>query len=229
MKSLLLAAIALVTAGGVQAQMFEGSIGGGISTVGKPKGLPSVYQGSKSVVNPSVTAQFHYNLSDYWQIGGSISSQEMTRTGNWSNTSPFGQPSVNKNVTFVIANPAISFNVRVNRMIPFYSSYNPELVQSAIYFGASAGAIFTSNDGKTITSSDGYVKDFDLENGKGYTIGIHGGYTYYYKRHIAVFGELEPMFAQVYTSDARDAHNLEQYHMIYLNVNIGLRYRWGYY
>lgn len=228
MKSLLLATIALLTAGSLQAQMFEATIGGGVSTVGKPKGLPGVYQGSKSVISPSVTAQFNYNVNDYWQIGGSINGEEMMRKGDWTNTSPFGLPGVNKNVNFVIADPAISFNVRVNRMIPFYSSYIPDLVQSAIYFGVSAGAIFTANDGRTILSSDSYVKQFDLENGKGYTIGIHGGYTYYYKRHLAVFGELEPMFAQVYTSDARDAHALEQYHMIFFHANIGVRYRWGY-
>lgn len=228
MKSLLLATIALLTAGSLQAQMFEATLGGGISTVGKPKGLPGVYQGTKSVISPSVTAQFNYNINDYWQIGGAINGEEMKRTGDWTNTQPFGQPGVNKNVNFVVADPAISFNVRVNRIIPFYSPYIPDLVQSAVYFGASIGAIFTANDGGEFLNAESYVKQFDLENGKGYTIGIHGGYTYYYKRHLAVFGEIEPMFAQVYTSDSRDAHALEQYHMIYFHANIGVRYRWGY-
>lgn len=225
MKPLLLTAFALLFAGSTYAQYYEVGLGGGLGTVGTPSGLPTQYQGSSGSWNGMASAGYNYNINDYWQIGGTIDMSNWKRTGTWN----VNGSSTSTNVDFILANPAIAFCVRGNRVIPFYSPINPEMVQSQIYFGVSAGMMFTANDGKTFTGSDSYVKQFDLENGKGYIIGIQAGYAYYFRRHLGVFGEIAPRYVNIMASDARYGHELEKYHLINFNVTVGVRYRFGFY
>jgi len=223
MRPLLLTAIAILTAGSLHAQLYEGGIGYGTGYAGTPQGIPSQYQGSSSSKNPSFIGMFHYNISDLWQVGGSIDGAKWVRTGNWNSIGGSITPA-----TYTIADPALSFCARFNRIFPFYSEVNPEMIKSYLYIGASVGMVFTSNDGQQNISSDGHV-NYDLENGKGYTIGVQGGYVYYFRKHLGLYAEVAPRYANITTSDARDNHSLESFHLTYYSLTIGVRYRFKYY
>lgn len=223
MRPLLLTIIALLTAGTLQAQLYEAGISYGTGSVGKPQGLPSNYQGSNSKSNPVITGMLMYNISDVWQVGGSFDVSKWTRTGSWSNIGGGSVP-----VTYNIADPAVNFSARFNRKVPFYSEVNPELVKSYLYIGVAAGMIFTANDGQESASSDGHV-NFDLQNGKGYTVGFQVGYVYFSRGHLGLYAELAPRYSNITTSDARNSHKFESYHLTYYNISLGVRYRFKYY
>ncbi len=223
MRPLLLTALSLLVAINLQAQLYEAGIGYGTGSCGKPVGIPSQYQGSTSTSNPVFMGMFHYQISDVWQIGGSIDGCKWIRNGSWSSIGSSNTPA-----TFTIANPVTNFCVRFNRMLPFYSVVNPELVKSYLYLGVSAGMTFTSNDGTQSLSTDGH-ENFDLQNAKGYTIGFQVGYAYFFRKHLGLYAELAPRYTNLTASDARDSHSLEKFNLTYYNFTVGVRYRFKYY
>ncbi|MBA3827828.1 MAG: hypothetical protein H0X33_02730 [Taibaiella sp.] len=229
MRALLFAAFALLVTGSTYGQYYEVGLGGGYGTISTPEGLPKQYQGTKSDWNGLANVHFNYNFSDYWQLGGSVDMINWSRTGNWVISGPAGTTQGTKNVNYSIANPAVCVAIHGNAVVPFYSEFNPDRIKSEIYFGVSVGAVFTANDGVTSQYPDGNVQQVDLQNGKGYMIGIQAGYAYYIKRHFGFFGEIAPRYVNVRSSDAQDAHALEHYHLFNFNALVGIRYRFGYY
>jgi len=223
MRPILLTALALVVTTTLHAQMYEAGIGYGTGSSGTPQGIPSEYQGSNKTSNPVYMGMLVYNINDFWQIGGSIDAGTWIRTGNYASIGGGTTP-----VTITVANVASSFCVRFNRLLPFYSAVNPELIKSYLYLGASGGLLFTSNDGKQSVAPDGHA-NFDYQNGKGYTVGFQVGYTYFFRKHLGLYAELAPRYASVHTSDAFDAHKLENFNLTYYNFTIGVRYRFKYY
>jgi hypothetical protein len=214
----------MLIATSLQAQKYELGLSGGTSGAGIIQGVPSQYQGNSGTSNTEVSGIFNYLMDDYWQFGGSIDAEKWTRKGSW----PSVVPPASTPVTISVADPVLNICFHANRMVPMYSAINPEMVKSYFYFGASLGLCFTANDGRSNLTSDG-KETFDYQNAKGYTIGLQVGYVYYPKRHLGLYAEFAPRYANLSTSDARDAHALESFHLVYWGLTVGLRYRFPFF
>ena len=237
MKAFLLT-IALVTAvGSLYAQdpadfKIEIGLSGGICTNTIPGGSSALYEGSNSSWNPAGSIKVDYNINENWQIGGEIGAAKWMTTGSWPVNDAFGQSLQSQKITFIIANPAISACLQVNRVVPFYSKYK-HFNKANFYYGVSLGLLPTVNDGgityskydKSPDPALTYVSQYDYGFGIGYTAGIQVGYSYYIVPKFGVNVELAGRYAYVGTNETRYNHENTHYDLLYFPATIGLRYR----
>ena len=233
MKSFLLTAASFIFASAMYAQSYEIGLNAGISTTRKPH--KSVYHTTDNVYNYAADVNFHYNLTERWQIGATVGITKWQRQDSWPLSSTNNMSLGEQDVRLVLAKNAMSFALKFNHVIPFYERYE-DFVRSALYIGVSAGAVVVGNDGMVNYSRVNpntpaeytYASEYHFESGYGALLGFQVGYTYYFSEHVGLNLDIAPKVAWVRTNDARQARANNQYNLWYVPTTIGIHYRFGY-
>lgn len=234
MKILCSIAIAVLASTSVFAQKFEIGINGGVSTTSRPN--ESLYQGKKGLWTYNADVNFHYNLSERWQAGLQVGLTNWERKEDFRLSGPNNQDLGNREVSYLLAKNAVSFAFQFNHVIPFYQRYE-DYVKSQVYFGISAGAVVTGNDGKIVYSRVNpntpteytYASEYHFNGGYGFLLGAQLGYTYFFNEHLGVNIDCSPRIAWMSTTtDARYGHANDRFNIIYFPTTIGIHYRFGY-
>jgi len=237
MKRVLFFLIAITAANSLFAQLppdyrFEFGVNGGMSTTTLPTGPDALYTGSKTTWSPEFSVRFHYNLTDKWQIGIDAGRSKWSTTGNWTLSDVNGQTLQSKQVTFNIADPAVSVCAQLNRMVGFRSRYK-EYNKANLYYGISFGTLVAVNNAGSSLSAYGaspdpklmYTSSYNYGYGIGYLTGVQIGLSYYIWENFGVNVELAAREAYVWNNDSRYGHANDEYNIFYFPMTVGLRYR----
>ena len=239
MKAFLLtAAVFLVCAGSMFAQnlppdyLWEIGINGGLSTFTRPLGPANAYQGTHTNTSHDYSLRANYYFNPHWMINLDIGTRQWISYGQWKLNDLFGQPLKPMDVTFLVADYAITEQVGINYVVPFYTAYNT-FNRSNINFGVTMGLINTINDGSIAYSkykqapdpNYTYVSKYDYGFGIGMTYGLQMGYTYYIVPRLGVNVDLSVRYANVNTNDVRYNHSISHFHTLYFPETLGLRWR----
>ena len=239
MRSFLLTIIAVAAAVcQLQAQnfppdyRFEAGVNFGGNVITMPKGPQGEYQGSKTNWMPTGALTFNYNFSNYWQLGGEIGASTWKTTGSWPLTDAYGKTLQNKDVTFLVANPAINVSAVGNRLVPFFSKYK-DYNKANFYYGVMLGVIATVNDGGTMQSNYNaspdqqfvYTSQYNYGYGIGYTAGAQVGLSYYISENLGINIQGAARYAKVGTDDTRYGHVNANFHLWYFPCTVGFRLR----
>ncbi len=239
MKAFLLTTAAILAcAGSMFAQnlppeySWEIGVNGGYSTMTRPLGPAEAYQGTRTNVSTDYSLRACYFFNPHWMINLDLGNRRWESYGQWNVTDLFGQPLKPQQITFVVADYALTETVGMNYVIPFYSKYNT-INRSNINFGVIFGLINTMNDGSIAyskykappDSNYTYMSKYDYGFGIGYTFGLQIGYTYYFLPRFAVNVDLGLRYADVKTNDVRYNHENSNYHLLYFPETLGLRWR----
>lgn len=239
MRALLLtAATALVCSGSVSAQYipeepkWEIGLNAGLSNHTRPLGPAVVYQGTRTKTVHEYSARLNYYINERWMVGLDIGERKWQSWADWSLPATFGQKRDNYEMSFLIANHAISESIHINYMIPFYTQYMT-YNKANVYFGVMAGMVTTVNDGgieyaKTTSQPDSgqtYVSSYHYGFGVGYNFGAQVGFTYYLVERLGINIELACRYANVGTNDNRYNGENKKFYLLYFPETVGLRWR----
>jgi hypothetical protein len=198
MKSGLYLFLLVIISTFANAQSFEVGINGGMSTTTKPK--KSAYTGEGNMWESAVDLNFHYNFNERWQTGLSVGMTSWSVNTEWPASETNGSNLKPQDVKLVFAKRAVSFAFQFNHVVPFHKQYE-DFLASQLYFGVSAGAVVTGNDGKQVFVKQNpntgieytATSEYHFQPGYGWLTGIQVGYTYYFGPHfganIHVWGE----------------------------------------
>ncbi len=239
MKAFLLtAAVFLGCAGCLFAQnlppdyYWEIGVNAGYSTFTRPLGPSIPYQGTRTNVSHDYSIRATYYFNPHWMINADFGDRRWISYGQWKLNDLYGKVLQPRDITFLVADHAISSQIAMNYVIPFYAKYNT-FNRANLNFGASFGMITTVNDGSISystynappDSSYKYVSKYNYGYGVGYTFGIQMGYTWYIVPRLGVNLDLSMRYANVHTNDVRYDHANTKFHTVYFPESIGLRWR----
>lgn len=247
MKGLFLTAVALLACAGSMFAQYNGYRGaymlpplyswevgfnGGLSVATRPSGPAEAYQGSRTNVVHDFSVNVNYYFSDHWMLGFDLGTRKWESFGTWSLPITMGQYLQPRDVSFLVADHAISSNFQMNYVIPFYTKYNT-FNRANLYFGAMLGMINTVNDGSLGYSTYNaapdsgytYLSSYHYGFGIGYNFGIQAGFTYYIIPRLGVNIELGARYASVGTNDERYGHENAHFHLVYFPETLGVRWR----
>ena len=239
MKALLLTAAALMACAG---SMFAQNIGptydwevglnGGFSAITRPLGPANAYQGTRTnlVHDYSIKATYYFN--EHWNLNFDLGTRQWETFGSWQLNDQNGQQLKSRDVTFLIADHAITESFQFNYTIPFYARYSNEN-RANLYFGVMFGLVTTTNDGSmgyskynaAPDSNYTYTSKYDYGYGIGLSYGVQVGYTYYIIQRLGINVELAARYAGVKTNDERYKAENDHYHLLYFPETIGLKWR----
>ncbi len=239
MKAILLTAAAfLAFAGGLSAQnlppdyLWEVGINGGASVITRPLGPTDPYQGTRTKIVADYSARLNYYPDPHWMLTADIGTRKWETYATWQLPVRFGQYLQPRDVSFLEAAHAITENVGINYVVPFYTKYSR--VNSAnLYFGATVGLVTTVNDGSSTFStykspSDSgykYMSSYHYSFGFGYSYGIQAGFTYYILPRLGVNIDLAMRYASVHTTDQNYRKQNDDFYLLYFPETIGVRWR----
>ena len=239
MKAFLLtAALFVASAGSMFAQnlppdyFWEIGVNGGYSTFTRPLGPPNAYQGVRTNVSKDLSVRANYYLSPHWMLNLDIGTRHWESYGQWKINDLYGQSLQPRDITFLVADYALTECVGINYVIPFYTKYNT-FNRSNINFGVAVGMINTINDGsiayskyKNAPSPDlVYMSQYNYASGIGFTYGIQMGYTYYILPRLGLNIDLAMRYATVKTNDYRYNHANSNFRTLYFPETLGIRWR----
>ncbi len=239
MKAFLLTvAIFLGAAGSMFAQnlppdyFWEIGVNAGFSTFTRPLGPANAYQGTQTNVSPDYSIRASYFFNPHWMMNADVGTRKWESYGQWSLTDLNGQALKPQQITFLVADKAMTESIGINYVIPFYSQYNT-INRSNINFGVTLGIINTINDGSIAyskyksapDSNYTYMSRYDYGYGIGLTYGAQIGYTYYILPRLALNVDLAIRYAGVHTNDIHYDHENANFHTIYFPETLGLRWR----
>lgn len=239
MKAFLLTVAAfLACAGSMFAQnlppeySWEVGVNGGYSVMTRPLGPPDGYQGRRTKVVNDYSARLSYFATPNWMIHFDFGERRWESFGDWQLTSLFGKKLGTREVSFLVAEHALSSSVGASYVVPFYTRYNT-FNRANLYFGAMLGMVTTTNDGSLGYSKFGegpdsnytYVSSYHYGYGIGYSFGLHTGFTYYIIPRLGVNIELGVRYANVKTNDEHYGGVNNNFRLLYFPETIGLRWR----
>ncbi|MES2700998.1 MAG: hypothetical protein V4649_00070 [Bacteroidota bacterium] len=242
MKALFLSIVALLgCAGTVSAQYnyalppmysWEVGINGGLSVATRPTGPAEVYQGSRTDIVHDFSARIGYYFSEHWMMALDIGDRRWESFGTWTLPTTFGQSLQPRNISFLIADHALSSSIQMNYVIPFYTRYRT-YTKANLYFGVLVGMVNTFNDGSigysrynaAPDSSFMYTSSYNYQHGIGYSLGLQAGFTYYVVPRLGLNIELGTRYVDIGTHEQRYAHQNARYHLLYFPQTVGIRWR----
>lgn len=239
MKAFLLtAATILAFAGSMFAQnlppdyRWEVGVNAGLSTFTRPLGPADAYQGTRTNVSHDYSLRANFFFNEHWMLSADFGTRQWISYGQWEQNDLLGRTLKPRDVTFLVADYAITESFGMNYIIPFYTRYNT-FNRANINFGANIGLINTINDGSISYSKYKvdpnpdftYVSRYDYGYGIGTTWGLQMGFTYYIIPRLAVNLDLSMRYASVHTNDTRYNHANSNFHTLYFPETLGLRFR----
>lgn len=248
MKGLILTVVALVTSvsslfaqynsyrGGyyMLPPLYNWEVGfqGGLSVATRPTGPAEAYQGNRTNIVHDYSVRANYYFNEHWMMGLDVGDRRWESFGTWEQPYTFGTYLQPRDVSFLIADHAISTSIQMNYVKPFYAKFNT-FNRANLYFGAMLGWVNTINDnsigyskyGEAPDSNYKYVSSYHYANGIGWSFGIQTGFTYYIIPRLGVNLELAARYVDVGTREERYSHENARYHLIYFPETIGVRFR----
>ena len=239
MKAFLLTvAVLMVFTGSISAQNlppeydWEVGVNGGFSVITRPLGPSRGYQGTRTNVVNDFSAQITRYFNEHWFMTFDLGNRKWETFGDWTPVGPYGQKMPKEQITYQIADHAISESFQLNYNIPFYTHFHT-FNRSNLYFGVMLGLITTVSDGslgysKYQTGADSgatYVSKYNYGMGVGWSYGFQMGYTYYIVPRLGVNIELGMRYAGVTTNDVKYGSENTNFHLLYFPETVGLRWR----
>jgi len=239
MKAFLLTAAALMAcAGSMFAQnlppdySWEIGINGGLSGFTRPLGPANLYQGNRTNIVPDYSIRLNYFANPHWMLNLDIGSRKWQTVGSWQLNDNQGVKLKTRDITFLVADHAVTENVGINYVIPFYTRYN-NFNSSNINFGVTAGLVTTTNDGSLGYSTYNaapdptyvYVSHYDYGYGIGYSFGVQMGFTYFIAPRLGVNVDLAMRYVKVGTNDEHYGSENNHFYLLYFPGTVGLRWR----
>jgi Outer membrane protein beta-barrel domain len=212
---------------------WEIGLNGGFSVCTRPVGPPDAYRGTRTNVVPDFSIRGGYSFNQHWQMNLDIGSRLWETFGTWQINGTYGQSLGNQNISFMLAQRAVSESIQFNYVIPFYTHFQV-YNKANLYFGAMFGAVTTVNDGsETISkykspvdsSSTNFVSKVDYNSGIGYSMGVQTGFSYFFVPKLGINVEFAVRYANITTSDINNGGELSRYRLLYFPETIGIRYR----
>jgi hypothetical protein len=211
---------------------WEFGVNGGLSGFTRPLGPDRAYQGSRTNIVPDFSLRLNYLASPHWMLNLDIGSRKWQTAGTWTPNDPQGVTLKPRDVTFLVADHAITENVGINYVIPFYTRYN-NFNSTNINFGVTVGLVTTTNDGSLGYSKYGtapdpnypYLSRYDYGYGIGYSYGAQMGITYYIVPRLGVNLDAAMRYVNVGTTDEHYGSENNHFYLLYFPVTIGLRWR----
>ena len=230
MKSLVLTITIALCSLQLMAQRFELGVNGGIGCSSKPYG--ALYQGSDRVFTPAFNLSIQHNYSERWQIGFDIGMTSWQRNDNWHLIGPNNEDLGYKPVKYLAAKNAVSFALKLNHTIPFYSQHE-DLAKAVFYFGAAAGPVIIGNDGNIEYSKMNpntpseyiYTAAYHFQSGYGFLLGGQVGFNYYLSPRVGINIQVSPSITWAKINDWRMGGNNNEFHVFNCTRTIGIRYR----
>ena len=211
---------------------WEVGINGGLSVITRPLGPAMGYQGSRTNVVHDISAHITRYFNEHWFMTFDLGDRKWETFGDWTPVGSYGQKMQPEQITYQIANHAITESFQLNYNIPFYTHYHT-FNRSNLYFGIMLGMVTTMSDGSlgyskyqtSIDSGATYVSRYDYGMGIGLSYGIQMGYTYYIVPRLGVNVELAMRYAGVTTNDVKYGSENSSFYLLYFPETIGLRWR----
>ena len=213
-------------------QKYELGINGGLSNTARVR--ESLYQGENGKWTYATGLNFHLNINEHLQAGLEAGMTRWERSTTWPLYSAGNQFLGTKDVSYILAERALTLAFRFNYVVPFYAQYE-DFIKSSLYFGLTAGGVATGSEGKieysranpNTPSEYAYVSKFQYQSGWGTLLGVQVGYTYYFSSAFGLNLEFAPKMAWVKTADSKYAYANDTYNILYFPTTIGLRVRFG--
>lgn len=239
MKAFLLTAAAIMASvGSMFAQNlppdynWEIGLNGGISGFTRPLGPNQLYQGNKTNLVPDYSIRLNYFFNPHWMIGLDIGSRKWQTTGSWQLNDAQGVKLQSRPITFLVADKAVTENVGINYVIPFYTKY-ANFNSANINFGVTVGLVTTVNDGSLGYSTYNaapdpkytYVSRYDYGFGVGLSYGVQIGGTYFLTQRFGVNLDLAARYVNVGTSDQHYGSENNRFYLLYFPATVGIRWR----
>ena len=208
-------------------------INGGFSVCTRPVGPPDAYRGTRTNVVPDFSIRGGYSFTPHWQMNLDIGSRMWETFGTWQINGLYGQGLGPQNISFMLAQRAVSSSVQMNYVIPFYTHFQV-YNKANLYFGAMFGMVTTVNDGSETVSKykspvdssvTNFVSKVDYYSGVGYSIGCQTGFSYYFVPKLGINIEFAVRYANITTADVSNAGELSRFRLLYFPETIGIRYR----
>jgi hypothetical protein len=245
MKALLLTAAALLaSASSMFAQYsqysynlppmysWEVGINAGLSVATRPVGPAENYTGNRTNVVHDFSARIGYYFTEHWMAAFDLGDRKWQSYTTWELPTTFGQYLHPRDVSFLIADHAISSSFQMNYVIPFYTKYHTA-TRANLYFGGMFGMVATVNDGsigystynEAPDSTFKYVSSYHYQSGIGLSFGAQAGFTYYVIPRLGVNIELGARYTSIGTQDERYGHVNERYRLVYFPESVGIRWQ----
>ena len=204
----------------------------GLSVMTRPLGPAINYQGTRTNVVHDYSIRAQYSFNEHWMIDFDLGDRRWESFGDWKLNDAMGKSLQSRQVSFLIAEHAISESVHMNYVIPFYSQFRTHNTAN-LYFGVMAGMVTTTNDNAVIKSRYNaapdsnymYTSSYHYAPGIGFSFGVQTGFTYYVIPRLGVNVELAARYATVATSDTRYASENSKYHTLYFPETLGIRWK----
>lgn len=235
MKKIVTALLLCVAAGTAGAQTFQGDyaneieVRGGYMFFGTPHNAQ--YTGTNNNSAGIYGVNYYRNLNDNWQVGLEAMSTKWDATGTQQVTGLYGEDFGQQTTKYVYAKNAFTFMASINRTMQHYTEFN--FLRSSFYYGVSGGLAFTNNDGLMTYSNAGgstssesrYLSEYHYEQGRGFVVGIQGGFNIYVGNHFGFNIEAAPRFTKIYTDNSYLTGANNRYSLFYFPFTAGLRFR----
>lgn len=190
--------------------------------------------GDYAGVNLAYVMSGHYMVSDRWQMGGSLAMSRWSTTSDVSLFSESGRSLGSQKTSFVLAQRAFSIGVEFNHVIPTAPMY-ADFIPGEIYFGVSAGALFTGGEpGADYASvnprsprSYTYRSELRYGGGDGFFFGGQAGYSYYFTNRFGIDVNVAARWAAVQTVDSRYGGRNERFDIFWFPSSVGIKLRLG--
>lgn len=215
---------------------WEVGVNGGFSVITRPLGTATGYQGTRTNVVHDFSAQITRNFSEHWFLTFEVGDRKWQTFGDWTPVGPFGQKMPAQQITFQIADHALSESFEFNYNIPFYTHFHT-YNRSNLYFGVMFGLVTTVSDGAlgyntyktSVDSGATYVSRYDYGMGVGLSYGIQMGYTYYIfpgiNPRLGINVQLAIRYAGVSTNDTRYGSENSSFYLLHFPETVGIRWR----
>lgn len=236
MKSIILSITAMALSFSAFAQYtleadyrMEGGVYGGISAFTHARN--TLYSGDHNKVPYVAGANLYYNFTEHFQAGVDLNVTHWESTGSTKVGGVQNKPGFSENTRYLLADYAYSLTVRANYVLPMYDGFN--IHRSSFYAGASAGAVFTVNDGKSnfgqLNDRPGaenrYLETYHYEAGTGYSLGVQVGFNYYISNHVGFSVEGAPRYVHMNNKNHDIGTSNGQYNLFYFPTTLGVRLR----
>ena len=211
---------------------WEIGLNAGYSVCTRPVGVPDAYRGTRTNVVHDYSIRGSYAFTPHWQMNFDIGSRMWETFGTWQISGLYGTNLGPREISFLLADKAISESVQFNYVIPFYTHFQV-YNKANLYFGTTLGLITTVNDGSETVSTTKmtdstvipFVSKVDYNSGIGYSVGFQTGFTYFIVPKLGFNIELAFRYANIGTSGNSNDNELARYHLLYFPETIGIRYR----
>ena len=239
MKAFLLTVVTLLAcASGLFAQNlppeynWEVGINGGLSGITRPIGTAQGYSGSRTNLVHDFSANITRYFNEHWTVSFDLGIRKWETFGDWTPIAPYGQVLPAQQITYQIADHAISSSFKLNYTVPFYTEFHT-YNRSNLYAGIMIGMVNTVSDGAlgystyktTVDSGATYVSRYNYGMGIGLSYGIQLGYTYYIIPRLGVNVELAMRYAGITTNDVKYGSENSSFYLLYFPETIGIRWR----